>query len=350
MDSLGPGIELVINSHPEGDEKMVHSGFLCYGLCILLTLSVLLALPANEVTVEYDPSMVGRLVPRVETDIEVLKENLDIQFRKLDVRKSIIANMTGIAVTYPIRVNVTAEYILSNPTSHKLNPDIAFPILRGGPEEHLEFVRLSNFSVDVINSSLPEEVRRGIRSKVSVNGYPIESLFEDTRAVWVAGIREWLKPYPAMLALLDDQGTARHPPKKRVTSSKTGLQWLHIIERDNSTFSNTIDEFLTSAIPHTDFATVRYIIKHQWHFHHTIDEWDLDCLSCIYAWLHPEEPDDVKEFLDLWGIEPLFLHGMKGLLQNDDSSRGRGRVDWDLAQLNRRIDFLTYKLSLKPGG
>jgi len=207
----------------------------------------------------------------------------------------------------------------------------------------------------VVNASLPEEVRRGVRGTVRVNGSLIESeyvsfesLFEKERSVWVGGIRDWLKPYPAMRALLDDESNIRPLPDERLITSKRGIQWVRPIESDHKTFNRTIDELCTSATLPSNAATISAIIKHQWLFHRTIDEWDLDCLSFLYAHLYPEKPDVVQEFMQLWGREARYLHGMKASFQHLDEFRGSRTIHWDISQFNRRIDFLRYRLTLKP--
>jgi len=70
---------------------MTHPWLQCFWVCVVLVLFAPFGSRGNEVTVEYDPSVAGQLVPRTETAIEVVKENIDIRFSKVDFHKSIVA-------------------------------------------------------------------------------------------------------------------------------------------------------------------------------------------------------------------------------------------------------------------
>lgn len=156
---------------------------------------------ANENTIGYDTSVAGQIAPVEETVIQVRDEELDIHFEPISHKDEFIAAFTGFGAALPLRVEVTARYRLFNPLSEDLTPLIAFPIMRSGPEEKRDQIRLQWLLFK--NQSLPTTTRRGVRCQVTINGQEFlfdyvsfESLFEKEREGWVNGIRKWLEQWP----------------------------------------------------------------------------------------------------------------------------------------------------------
>ena len=333
-------------------------------LCIVLASPLLLLLVAppvrpNAVTIEFDPSLAGQLVPRHETHIEVEREDLTIHFEEYPTSFTQVASIVGGPVDSPVRVFVTARYHLRNPTfsSHRLQ--LAFPIVRTGPEQHVEWIR--GWIGDIDNRSLKNEARRGVRSRISVDGRPLEhqyisfeSLFEKERPRWVSGVRSWLQKYPALLPMLegplttetkDTSNTFRRPVR---TGRRETRELLEKTVKQLFPYGQYLDRTrdVTTAGNYRTCSLLMLMYSTQAVYYSSIDEWDLDFLSFAYSFLHPAQPDAVATFLEGWGVENEYLDLSGEFLPNDLLATLTAHTD--LAVMGRRIDFLYYEVDFRP--
>lgn len=315
----------------------------------LVYMSVALLAPgakANENTIEFDPSLAGQLVPKDETGIEVQKEYLDILFNGNLKQTSFLANMVG-GGGGAVRVEVTARYYLHNTSWIPCELNLAFPIVRTGPEDKVEWVRtaLASFS----NNKIPEELRRGVNSRVSVDGWTIkhdyvsfERLFEKERARWAAGVRAWLKQHPELLAELE--GTVPQ------IDNNAEQRLSRVLLRQNinwDLYMRIVWAIFPAPGDRAKCNLLKAMAQTQALYHRTIDDWDLDFLSFVYANLYPKEEDGVAKFLKLWGVEDQFLNGMKNRMQPNDYLTHLTSHS-DVAATNHRIDFLNYHVKFWP--
>lgn len=318
---------------------------------------------ANEDVVEYDPSVSGQLVPKEETEMQVVKEDLDIRFRTIlegrDSEKQVLlSDMHGMTNGPPIRAEVTARYQLRNPTSESREIQLAFPIVRSGPVEEVTTIRTMMHSWK--NESLLPETRRGVRASVSLDGKPLdheyvsfESLFEKYRAEWAAGIREWLGQWPDMLEALDGEAMEARkpdPPKPR---------YAHVPQKVPPRYRRysfqkalkQIEDWPYSDIPRhlkPERCHLFWLMEHQSRFYRHIEDWDLDVLSFAYAFAFPEANDPVAETLERWGAENVYVEVPTGKVYPSKPLHWADLPNWDFSRLHRRIDFLVYRVEFEP--
>lgn len=308
---------------------------------------------ANENTFEYDPSITGQIVPREESSITVEKEFLEIRFKQYPLQFKTVAEQTGMPGIKPTRAFVRAVYILRNPETTNRRLDLAFPILRTGPEEFYKTFMIQHGLVK--NEDLPEEFRRGVRSEVKFNGRPIEhdyisfeSLFQKERKTWVAGIRKWLEKYPYLEEYIDDPEN-----KKEVEEIKYGLILQNRFGRDMRLYYDLVIKFNKDMKKQDDdLIDLVNMMMEMAKIHRHVDEWPLPVLSHIYSHLFPEEPDPVKEFIERWGAENKSISNYNGELYEVEKwgyYQQYRPIHWDFANLMRRIDFLIYSPVIKAG-
>jgi hypothetical protein len=319
-----------------------------YLLCLLFAAIPVLwpvSSRANENTIEYDTSVAGQIVPAEETLIQVRGEDLKIRFERVAPEDALIFTRADGASNPPPRVEVTARYRLFNPSPQDLSPLIAFPILWSGPEDKLNTIRIPIGFYK--NQRLPKTTRRGVRSSVAVDGKNIpfeyvsfESLFEKDRQRWAEGVRTWVAQWPAISkvtvtsnTLLSKRnpsasGIADYPDRRRFFS------FTEFLKREKTGASN---------------EPLLLLLGRELADHPRIEDSDLDSLSFLYAATHPAEEDGVAQFQERWGAESFFLDPLSGQREKIVPLSGMDRIHYDLARLNRRIDFLQYRPVLPAG-
>jgi hypothetical protein len=319
---------------------------------------------ANENVIEYDPSVAGQLVPKEETEIQVVKEDLDIRFRTIlegrDSNKQILlSDMHGMTNGSPVRAEVTARYRLRNPESESREIQLAFPIVRSGPEERVTTIRTLWHRWK--NESLLPETRRGVRASVSLDRKPIEyeyvsfeSLFEEYREEWAAGIRAWLSQWPDILEALDGEATDApkpDPPKPRYVHLPQKVPPRYHRASSFQKALKQIEDWPSSGTPRhltPERCHLFWLMKHQSWFHRHIEDWDLDFLSFAHAFAFPEANDPVAETLERWGADNVYVEAPTGRIYPSKPLHWADLPNWAFLRLHRRIDFLVYRVELKP--
>ncbi|MCX7046568.1 MAG: hypothetical protein NTX50_13920 [Candidatus Sumerlaeota bacterium] len=141
---------------------------------------------AKGVLARLDPD----LKPARETRLQVIKEDLDIRFTP----DSFMARNPG-GPSVPPKVNVTASYLIANPTSEAIQMEFGFPILRGiymnpyamvaTPDVRIQLDGKENVSPIVIsNSGIYGLLRRkamGAISQTLKDNAELRRLFEDAQ-------------------------------------------------------------------------------------------------------------------------------------------------------------------------
>jgi hypothetical protein len=300
---------------------------------------------ANENTIEYDTSVAGQIVPSEETLIQVRGEDLKIRFESVPPQDALIFGRADGASNPPPRVEVTARYRLFNPSPQDLSPLIAFPILWTGPEDKINIIRIQGARYK--NQSLPKTTRRGVRSSVAVDGKNIafeyvsfESLFEKDRQRWAEGVRTWVAQWPAISKVTVTSNTLL--VKRRISASG-------IADYPEGQRSFSFTEFLKREKTGENNEPLLTLLGRQLADHPRIEDSDLDVLSFLYAATHPAEEDGVAQFQERWGVESFFLDPLSGQREKIVPLSGTDRIHYDLARLNRRIDFLQYRPVLPAG-
>ena len=346
--------------------RLCRTSWIVTWLCVTLAYLSVSVVRANENTVEYDSSVAGHLVPKEETDIEVLDEHLNIKFNRLKSdRKLMLSGHLGMPSAHPVRVEVTARYRLFNPHKESKKLKLAFPIFRCGPEEHYSAVRTR--SARYINASLMPVYRRGVHCEVRFNNKSIpyeyisfESLFEKERSVWVKSIREWLGQWPEMVEFLDgkipplpEKSSWPEPKPGMLQAQPSNLWRMNTPNENGRCFADVLREIAPSQKSksgHTELNenhSLWVLMAGQAICHVHIEDWDLDFLSFLHSKLHPEKPDSILEFLEMWQVENDWLNANTGELNPLNPLHSSGTIHWDYSKLNRRIDFLIYEPELK---
>lgn len=277
---------------------------------------------ANEFTIDYDTSVGGQIVPKVEDEIQVRGEELQIVIKPMPYN-----GFYDAPIAPPTRVEVSARYRLYNPSFSGRSPVFAFPILRGTPEEKIGRLR-SRAMFE--NKRFVPEMRRGLRAAVLVDGttitaeyVPFEKLFAKERPHWAGAVRQWLAQWPEVAHTVDSGAI-----QARGEAGGSSMEYSRLVDgaANDKTTQTLLRLMYLQAVNHS-----------------SIEDWDLDFLSFLNATLHPCEPDSVAQYQSRCGAELSYLDPVSGKPFPVRPLCGAYAFHYDLSRLGRSIDFLQYR-------
>ncbi|NQU43099.1 hypothetical protein HQ520_07425 [bacterium] len=298
---------------------------------------------ANEAVIEYDTSLAGQIVPVEETTIEVLDEGLTVTFERVDECEMVLSTL-GPVYTHPLRAVVTASYRLHNPGTETRTPLLAFPIVRGGPEEMIEITGL-NFLL-IPNHRLPPDHRTGVKWKVTLDEQDLpaeyvsfESLFDQERTAWAASVRQWLSQWPEILKAAEpDQVLAllQETAPSGVGTLNTGKGR----DSDEAIRRIGLDKYQKNLLA---------VVSRQRLLHPRIEDWDLNVLSFLNAAVQKDAASDVAQFLEKWKVDEVYLNPITAEPAPIDPLAAAERWFFRPSRLGHRIDFLQYRPEVPAG-
>ncbi|MBX7244935.1 MAG: hypothetical protein K1X53_05525 [Candidatus Sumerlaeaceae bacterium] len=325
---------------------------------LVLVACLLVLIPSishpNASTAEYDSSVAGQLVPKTDTTLEVVEEYLDIRFERLPWDLSLLANRVGWSINAPVRVYCTASYRIRNPSKRSVSPLLVFPIMFGGSEGHLKWVR-SSYMHWFLNKSLPLPIRRGVRFNVDCGGTTVpsnyvsfESLFGKHRQKWIKSIRDVVFAGPNPERLEQERKIASNrldAPKRATDYHNLEIQDFHGV-RVKWSDGQLDDSYNISRDDETTRKLTAFAGMASWHWDQIVD-WDLDFLAFCGRVLNPGKQDDIQEMLDRWGVEQSYILPDSGERFSTIPTFGFGALDYNYSRMRMRIDFMEFKPELK---